>query len=736
MNSVDDLNMTKNQPTQTVSLSDIAGDNSGNKSSKISINAITGEGLTDKSSKISINTITGEGLDEVSSNMITEQQRTAPVIKINPNGKRVPRRRVASSANSNMKAVNPDEIIEKPEIPKAPTVEDIAMGELDRAVARKKAEYREFVERAIKDDEINRERVAAGLETVNEEMQYIPDALHKPMKDEDRVDYIPEGSQIEYYDEDEEFEELDEYLDDEEEFDNEISSHNYSELNNVRVNSNPFDFNEEEEIEDNDDMLPPLDRAINEYYNEHEEEYDEKLIEIESSDIIGVQNNEDGEMIESEDDYEESIEYENIKEDNVNDDGSAYVEEEMSKNSVNITSDILKSEEEIINSSSSSDFDVDEDDFEDVNNIIVDEEENLTQEQIQEISNISEKHLRAEILQKIIQAGKTIDTSQFVVSNKVINLKDALKNTDTKVQRTAIWPMTYAGRPFKASALKGPEIALLADADDSSNANSVGLTIDQAKIMFEHDANPYRPSTVEAWAKTIPFLDVDNIFAALYVASLRGSNYIPNVCPKNSCQYSYLTDNLDIKDMVKFNNDNAKKRFNEIKEIELTPENTGAYESVVSVINDKFAVGIKIPSIFTILYEYGSLNSDFVKKYMTPVSIIQYVDYIYLINPETQQYQPIGWKTYPGDYTKSFKSKIATYAKILRELDDTDFSILIALINSMVTKASENRGIYFEIPETNCPKCGSKIEAREISPRGLVFMRQRLVELATTPTEK
>jgi hypothetical protein len=294
----------------------------------------------------------------------------------------------------------------------------------------------------------------------------------------------------------------------------------------------------------------------------------------------------------------------------------------------------------------------------------------------------------------------------------------------------------YAGRPFKATTLKGPEIALLADTDDSGSENSVGLTMEQCRIMYEHDANPYKPKTVEAWAKTIPFGDVESIFAALYIASLKGANYVPMMCPKQACSYSFLSDDIKIEQMIKFKNDDIKKRFEEVSNTDLTPDNTGSYESVICPINDEFAVGLKVPSIYTILYEYASLNAAFVRKYISIVSIMQYIDYIYFINPETNQYQPVGWKLYPGDNAKSFRSKIATYARIIKEFDETEFSILTALINSMINKNRDTKDLEYEIPAGKCPKCGADIEARPIFPREMVFMRQRLVALATIRTER
>ena len=222
----------------------------------------------------------------------------------------------------------------------------------------------------------------------------------------------------------------------------------------------------------------------------------------------------------------------------------------------------------------------------------------------------------------------------------------------------------------------------------------------------------------------------------MYKASIGTSNYIPRSCEKRSCQYSYLQENLTIDDMVKFDNDESKKKFEEIKTINPTPENSGQYQAVMNVINDKFAISLKIPSLHTILYEYSSLSEEFSNKYQAVISVIQYIDYIYYINSETMQFEPIGWKTYVGDTAKNFKSKIATYSKILKEFNGTEFSILLSLINSMVYKSRELKGISFEVPETKCPKCGSTIRSFSIYPRELVFMRQQLVDLATTPSAR
>ena len=188
--------------------------------------------------------------------------------------------------------------------------------------------------------------------------------------------------------------------------------------------------------------------------------------------------------------------------------------------------------------------------------------------------------------------------------------------------------------------------------------------------------------------------------------------------------------------MIKIDKDETKKRFDEIRNMELTADSACSYESVITVINDNFAIGIKMPSVFNALYEYNTLNSEFITKYASIIAVLQYVDYVYYIDPETQQFQPIGWKTYHGDYTKTYKSKIATYAKIFKEFSPTDFTLMTSIIDSMVVREAESKVVILEVPEAKCPKCGADIPAHVMSARQMLFTQQRLVTLATMPIEK
>lgn len=581
-----------------------------------------------------------------------DQQPSQSSIVINPRRKV---RHRSTEATDSPQTVDPSQFIEKQTPKKVETIESRAFDALDRAVERKRNEFKEWQAMAIEEDKLNREKVENGLEVVEDELQYLPDNLHQPMDESEKV--VTHAEKAEQLENDIEAE-----VESNQSYDNNTFGEMETEADLGQIVMKKPKFMEDEKSD---------------------EEHIEEIQELEIPNQI-VMNTIDTPV--SSDDFD--IDDKDVQE----------VEDEMNTSS---------------------------------------EDGELSREEIMKISEAAEKNLKSDILKKLINTGKSLNTSQFVVSNKVISMSDALRHIpDRNAERVATWPLLQANRPYKASALKGPEVALLADEDNSQEARNIGMSIAQARILFEHDANPYRPKSLEQWAKTIPFTDVENIFAALYVASLRGSNYVPLACPKQSCQHAYLSENLEIDQMLKFDNDAAKKRFETIKSMELTAKQSESYESILNVINDKFAITIKIPSVFTMLYEYNTLDQDFKNKYKAMSAIIQYIDRIMYIDKDSSQFIPIGWKTYIGDYSKSFKSKIVTYAKILKEFNDVDFNLLMSLINSLINDALESRNVHFEIPETKCPKCKTIIPAREINARGLVFMRQRLVELATTPSRK
>lgn len=698
------------------------------------------------------------------------------------------KRRVVRRSPNEVKKINPNDFIppkEKNTTTVKDKVRDTAYNDLIDTVNRKRDEYKQFVEYAIEQDKINRQKIEDGLETVNEkEVVYRPDDVLRQEK-------IKRGIASE---EDYEAEERNKNDD----FDSEKD-----ELEELNIESDGFtrgvsrrdpfaSFMQEEKEEDshmeNNENIQFEDVDFEkEMVNEIEKDFvDEEVVTEEVENPPYVEEDEDDGVDDVEDDdIEEDIEEEDSSieetvEDDVEDDGiddapedeeedDAPVEEvvepeevvnevpdkketpkmvpasEADSRAINdlIIDKMMKEGSKVI--TVKNDFGpIDEKDAKNTVSDDVDSEDpdenvsrNVSDEEYEKIAQKRYDELNAEILQKVILAGRKMNINSYAMSNNVINVGEALRTdkSKAKVVKKGSFPLLGAGRNFTATALKGSEVAMLMSGIIPTE-EGYHITRAAVEILYQHDANPYKPATSEAWAKTIPFSDLEYIFAALYIASLEGANYFPRECEERACQYQYLDTIDDLSKYIQFSSDKAKARYEEVKNIEPTPENSGSYESVLSQITDDYAASIRIPTIYTNVYENAAVNDDFRRKYNAMYSMCGYIDHLYKINHESNQLFPIGWKTYPGDSGKSFRSKVSTYAKILQNFTDGEFSILTALINAAFKEINENGSIVFEIPKANCPKCGVEMNSIRVNPIDLVFIRQRLVNRATSYIER
>ena len=381
-----------------------------------------------------------------------------------------------------------------------------------------------------------------------------------------------------------------------------------------------------------------------------------------------------------------------------------------------------------------SDFELDPEDFADVeNDDYYEEEEAKLSEEEEKLVKAGQKNLNSQVLEKIVGTARKIDVSTYKVSNRTASLQEVLNRAKATnpAKMTAAWPLMNLGRPFIASALTGPDIILLTGADE--NRNNFFTNYQQLSVIYNHDENPYKPTTLEGWMKTIPFWDVDELFMALFVATYGRANYLPYECADPKCHNMELKKIDDIKgQMVKFKDNAQKVKFEQIVQVPLTPDNSIEYESVIVPINDSIAIGFALPSLYTMVMELRSLNQKFQEKYAAVITVMTYIDKIYSINPETQSFDKIDYKLYPGNIAKTFKSKIASYARILHMLTPSEFNVMTAYLNSI---QGQQEVLNYVLPEANCSKCGHKIEERSTIGKTLVFTQQQLVNMATITEE-
>lgn len=347
---------------------------------------------------------------------------------------------------------------------------------------------------------------------------------------------------------------------------------------------------------------------------------------------------------------------------------------------------------------------------------LMEDEEEETDEEIQE-------RFKKSVIEKVKPVTKKFDISTFSIANKKIPFSNATKSATTHY-RSAKWALMSTGRPITMRSFKSTELDALSN---TGNEPTRYMSIKKMySIIFDHIMDP-KPKDVEEWAKVNSFLDLEHIWFAIYRACFEGSNFIPTDCSDTvKCRNVFLSDNVQIKDNVKFADENAKKKFNRIINSDSNVTSL-MYTSEVIPVSDDYAIAFKEPSIYNVAFESALLDEEFIEKHQDLVSIISYIDKIYKINHEAQTLEEIDLPVFPNNKTKTFKTKVLNYAKVISTLDSDQYRFILTVVDQINKRGDELTYVY---PEMSCPKCGATIPERRVNAQRMVFLRHQLVALA------
>ena len=620
-----------------------------------------------------------------------------------------PKKRIQIDPSMFAKKKSPDDTAPKDIRDK---ITDKAFGDLSKAIERKNNEFKDAMEHLQEASDRNKQLLEDGvIDPPTNTIYYTAEQAKEAGLNENGV-YTPKVKSKEELDSDFE-KELEESLDEElgsvepEEKQVKVANANDILFGTKAEEENPYGIDFPRPVTSTSVVEQPKEEVI-----EEPVAIEEKVDDIKEEKAV-VEEPKSQETIESRD---SNIFNNNIRIKSVND-----VDEEL-------TSDINRVDRQ--------DMTIDPSDFSDVDDIS-EEEQKVAETTNDDLQTKMVEKFRAEVLEKVVGSASKLNITSFKVVKKVASLKDALKGSNgglTNTDKTiATWALMNTKRAYMSSSLTGPELVILASSDEDSNSPYVTNTR-QLQVIYNHDENPFKPKTFEGWCKSIPYKDVDEIFMAVYMATYSNGNFIPFTCPNEKCRNMELKDIKDIKEkMVKFKNDKVKKEFEEIIKTPLTADISNGYEAVITPINNNIAIGFKLPSLYNMLVELRSVSDSFLEKYAAIVTFATYMDDIYMIDNDAGELRPIEYKKFPGDVSKTFRSKIATYSRVLNTFNPDEFNMITAYINKI--NGANDDAIKYVIPEEKCSKCGSTIEQIEVSGKYLVFIRQRLVDFATISRE-
>ncbi len=326
------------------------------------------------------------------------------------------------------------------------------------------------------------------------------------------------------------------------------------------------------------------------------------------------------------------------------------------------------------------------------------------------------------IKQKIKPVTTAFDISGFTISKRPAAAQ--ISTPRTKKDKIADWVLMSSHRPIYMREFTGAEIERLANG--GKGRTRLNRALDTWNLIYSHIVDPYKPASVEEWAKGVSFLDIDHIYMAIYRANFAGSNFIPYNCAE--CNEVFLSDDVDIMDMCKFDNAESRKLFDSIIGTECVKEGYH-YSTEIVPISDQYAFVFREPSIYNIVFESAVLDEDFVNKFGDMVSFASYIDGIYYINMETHELQPVKTNVYRNNMQKTARARIIKYSQIMSTLNSDQYNTLLAYMQH-INKSGEM--LTYQLPEVTCPKCKTTIPAAASDASQLVFTRHQLAALATT----
>lgn len=359
----------------------------------------------------------------------------------------------------------------------------------------------------------------------------------------------------------------------------------------------------------------------------------------------------------------------------------------------------------------------------DDSNILSDDELEISDDEIENETLDEEKRLeilRKMITERIKPVSQKIDISSFTIAKKGISSSNIFNMNEVP---TAKWALPTTGIVVDMKEISGADLDKLRTAGNRGDARLV------LQIIYNNIVSA-KPDSFEVWMKSIAYEDYDHLFMAIYAAAFADSNYIPGDCENKSCkEKNYITDNISIMDMVNFKDDKAKERFKRLMK-ECPTNKSGSFVTEVVPVSDKFAIGFKIPTLYSVFIESNYIDDAFAEKYSNMVTFLPYIDNIYKIDMVNHQLTPIEYKKYPENAAKTVKSKVIFYNKALSTMSIDEITIVRAYINKINEHSSD---ITYRIPETTCPHCGHVNPAQENqTAASLVFLRNQLALLVTT----
>ena len=377
---------------------------------------------------------------------------------------------------------------------------------------------------------------------------------------------------------------------------------------------------------------------------------------------------------------------------------------------------------------------------------LLDDEDMIVEkaDKAKEVSEAEEKEKRNELRNAIRTSVKEnfkpienkLNLSEFEIQKKPISASKVLNHIKETPVRTATTPLfSTSKKVVEVSEFTATEVQKLNPSLINQN-NFYTVLRDRYQLLYNHIVDPNKPATFEAWLKTVPEDAIDDYFFAAYKATFGAANILTYECPKEECGNVFLKE-VPVMSMIKYKNEAIKTEYLDLLHNGKLNVSKDTYSAGLFQVSDEYVFALKTPTLYERVFEPTLLDSKILETYGDLITLITYIDGIFVIDEANKKLIPVDMQPIHTDPRKTVRRRIKTCASIIRTLTSDQLQTL-TVETDKYDKPDSKRNInndddedttpeiQYIYPECECPKCKSKINEAVANPVDMLFTRHQL----------
>lgn len=344
--------------------------------------------------------------------------------------------------------------------------------------------------------------------------------------------------------------------------------------------------------------------------------------------------------------------------------------------------------------------------------------------------------IRTSVKENFKPVENKYDLSTFQIQKKAISASKVLNHIKETPVRTATSVLySTSKKVVEVSEFTATEIQKL-NPSLINQSNFYTALRDRYQLLYNHIVDPNKPATFEAWLRTVPEDATDDYFFAAYKATFGAANILTYECPKDGCDNVFLKE-MPVMSMIKYKNDDIKKKYLDLLHNGELNVSRDTYTTGLFQVSDEYVFALKTPTLYERVFEPTLLDTKILETYGELITLISYIDEVYVIDEANKSLIPVDMKPVHTDPRKTVKRKIKTCASIIRTLTSDQLQTLTVETDKYDNPDSKRNinndddddttpDIQYIYPECECPKCKTKIKEAIANPVDMLFTRHQL----------